>query len=360
MTTGIAHQRLFNHHIAGEKLQQPEDVVRWMGALQAQDYQQALWAVGLRLHSATQAAVEQAIADRKILRTWPMRGTLHFVPAEDAHWMLKLTAARVLASDRRRQEQLELDEATIKRAQKLFEAALAGGKRLTRPQMMHRLESAGIRTQGQRGYHLLWYLAQKGLICLGPMEEKQQTFVLLDEWVPHARQFSREEALAVLAERYIASHGPATAQDFAWWTGLPIADAKAGLEAAKAGLVTETINGQTYWMAQHAPGRQAGSPSGVYLLPGFDEYLLGYKDRSAVLAAEYAPKIVPGNSGMFLPMLVVAGQVVGTWKRTLRKNALALAFIPFTPLGDVEARAVEAAKAYGDFLGLPLAGQAIL
>src|SRR5579871_3868578 len=120
MQTAIAHQRLFNQHIAGEKFQQPEEVVRWMGALQAQDYQQALWAIGLRTQSASQATIEQAIENRTILRTWPMRGTLHFVPAEDAQWMLKLSAVRMLASDRRRQQQLELDETIIARAHKLF------------------------------------------------------------------------------------------------------------------------------------------------------------------------------------------------------------------------------------------------
>jgi hypothetical protein len=354
MQTNIAHQRLFNQHIAGEKFQQPEEVVRWMGALQAQDYQQALWAIGLRAQSAVQATIEQAIADRKILRTWPMRGTLHFVPAEDAQWMLKLTATRILASDRRRQQQLELNETIIARAHKLFEDALQGGKRLTRQDMMQLLEGAGISTQGQRGYHLLWYLAQTGLICLGPMEDKQQTFVLLDEWVPHARQLSREESLAVLTERYAASHGPATLQDFAGWAGITLTEAKAGLEAAKARLVSETIDGQVYWMGEAAPGQQARSTSSVYLLPGFDEYLLGYKDRSAVLAAEHAPKVVPGGNGVFFPMIVVAGQVVGTWKRTLGKKALDVAFIPFTSLGEAEAQAIEAARAYSDFLGVPL------
>jgi hypothetical protein len=360
MQTDIAHQRLFNQHIAGEKFQQPEEVVRWMGALQAQDYQQALWAIGLRTQSASQATIEQAIENRTILRTWPMRGTLHFVPAEDAQWMLKLSAVRMLASDRRRQQQLELDEAIIARAHKLFEGALQGGKRLTRADMMQLLEGAGISTLGQRGYHLLWYLAQTGLICLGPMEDKQQTFVLLEEWVPHARQVSREESLAAFAERYFRSHGPATIQDFAGWAGITLTDAKAGLEAAKAGLISEEIDGQVYWMAEAAPGQQARQTPGVYLLPGFDEYLLGYKDRSAVLAAEHAPRIVPGGNGVFFPMIVVAGQVVGTWKRALGKKALNVALTPFMPLGDAEEQAIEAAKAYSNFLGLPLVTRSTL
>lgn len=355
MQADIAHQRLFNQRIAGEKFQQPEEVVRWMGALQAQDYQQALWAIGLRTQSAARAAIEQAIENRKILRTWPMRGTLHFVPAEDAHWMLKLGAARMSASEARRMEQqLELDQATIARARQLFENALQGGKRLPRQEMMQVLEDAGIRTQGQRGYILLGYLAETGVLCLGPMKDKQQTFVLLDEWVSHAQQWSREESLAVFAERYFTSHGPATIQDFARWAGITLTDAKAGLEAAKTGLVSEKIDGQVYWMAEAAQGRQTYQTPSVYLLPGFDEYLLGYKDRSAVLAAEHAPKIVPGGNGIFLPMIVVAGQVVGTWKRALGKKALSVSFLLFTPLGNAEEQAIEAAKLYSDFIGLPL------
>lgn len=357
--TAIAHQRLFNQRIDGEKFKKPEEVVRWMGAMQAQDYLQSLWAIGLRMQSVTVADIEQAIADRKILRTWPMRGTIHFVPPEDAKWMLKLSAVRMLARDKRRREQLELDETIIEHSQKLFHDALKGGKQLSRLNMMKLLADAGINPEGQRGYHLLWYMAQTGLICFGPIEDKQQTFVLLDEWVPTSRQLSREESLAVLAERYVVSHGPATLYDFAGWAGLTVTDAKAGLEAAKSGLLLEKIHGQEYWLAKDAPGQKAHTTSSVFLLPGFDEYLLGYKDRSAVLAAEHAQKIVPGNNGIFLPTIVVAGQVVGTWKRTLGKNALDIRLKPFTQLGNSEERAIEAAKWYSDFLGLPLSSTAI-
>ncbi|HXR64610.1 MAG TPA: winged helix DNA-binding domain-containing protein [Ktedonobacteraceae bacterium] len=359
MNTDIASQRLLNQHIAGEQFKQPEEVVRWMGAMQAQDYLQALWAIGLRVQSATLATIEQAINAGKILRTWPMRGTLHFVPSEDAQWMLKLSATRMLAGDKRRQKQLEIDETILARTHQLFRDALTGGKRLSRLHMMKLLEDAGISTQGQRGYHLLWYMAQAGLICLGPLENKGQTFVLLNEWAPQARELSREEGLVELARRYFTSHGPATIQDFAWWAGLTLTDARIGLEAVKAAFLVDKIDGQEYWIAQDAAEQNAGNPSSVHLLPGFDEYLLGYKDRSAVLAAEHSNKIVPGNNGVFFPMIVVAGLVAGTWKRTLGKNTLDIVLKPFAPLGDVEEQAIEAAKEYSDFLGLPLASKEI-
>jgi len=350
--TALAHRRLLNHHIEGEKFETPEEVVKWMGALQAQDYQQSLWAIGLRTQSATVADIEQAITDKKILRTWPMRGTIHVVPSEDAQWMLTLSAPRMITGSKRRLEQLELDTPTIQHAHKLFHDALRGGKRFSRSNMMHLLEGAGIRTPGQRGYHLLWYMAQTGLICMGPIEDKQQTFVLLDEWVTTSRKLSREESLAELAERYVTSHGPATLHDLARWAGLTVTDARAGLEAATSRLLSEKSNSQEYWMSKDAVGQKACNPSGVHLLPGFDEYLLGYKDRSSVLAAEHAPKIVPGNNGIFLPTLVVSGQVVGTWKRTIRKNALDILLRPFTPLENAQERALEAVKRYRSFLGV--------
>jgi hypothetical protein len=352
--------RLLNQRIEGEKCEKPEEVVKWMGALQAQDYQQSLWAIGLRMQAATVADIEQAIVDRKIVRTWPMRGTLHFVPSEDIRWMLSLSASRMLAQERRRREQLELDDAIMERCQERFSGALQGNRRLSRPKMMQLLEDAKISTAHQRGYHILWYLSVTGLLCLGPMQDKQQTFVLLDEWVPRAQSLSREESLASLARRYFASHGPATMSDFAWWAGLTRADARLGLEGAQGDLMTDQRNGQAYWMTKGAEGQCADDPSKVHLLPGFDEHLLGYKDRSAVLAAEHAQMVVPGNNGMFLPTLVVAGQVVGTWKRRLTKKALEITLHPFIPLEVSQESLLEAAQRYSHFLGLSLSAVKVM
>jgi hypothetical protein len=315
---------------------------------------QALWAIGLRLKSATVADIEQAILDGRILRTWPMRGTLHFVPPEDTKWMLKLSASRVLAKDGRRLSQLRLDEKIMERCKEIFYDALNGNKRLTRPDMMKLLEEAGISIENQRGYHILWYVSQSGLICLGPMQDRQQTFVLLDEWVPGSRDLPREESLLELARRYFASHGPTTVHDFAWWAGLTVTEARLGLEAAMPELISQTIDGKDYWMASHRPDNAAYDESGVDLLPAFDEYLIGYKDRAAVLDGEDAQRVVPGNNGVFLPTIVVGGRVVGTWKRKLKKNSIDITLSPFTHLSDLDKRATEATKLYSDFVGLPL------
>ncbi len=357
MDMDIAGRRLFNQRIGGEKLEKPDEVVRWLGAVQAQDYLQSLWAIGLRLESATVADVERAISDGEILRTWPMRGTIHFVPPEDAKWMLELSASRMLARDKRRQEQLGLDEEILERCKGLFHDVLRGGRRLSRQDMMALLEEASISTEKQRGYHILWYAAQSGLICMGPRQDKQQTFVLLDEWAPDSRRLSREESLAELARRYFAGHGPATVHDFARWAGLTVTEARSGIGMAE--LVSEKIDGDEYWTVADAPGHAVRNRSGVHLLPGFDEYLIGYKDRGAVLAAEHAHKIVPGNNGIFMPTIVVDGQVAGTWKRKLKKNAIDVTLDPFVQFGDQEEKFVEAVEAYSDFVGLPVSSVAI-
>ncbi len=359
----IGMHRLVTHRLGGTACATPEDVVRWMGALQAQAYGQALWAIGLRTQAATVADVERAIAERRIVLTWPLRGTLHVIPAQDARWMLTVSAPRTLRAARGRMAQLELDEATIERCAALFRDALTGGKRLTRPAMMKLLADAGISPTAQRGYHILWQTAQAGVICLGPLEGRQQTVVLLDEWIPAARDLPREDAVAELAGRYFTSHGPATVHDFAWWTGLTLTEARAGLDGVTSRLVVDKRGGTEYWLsaaAGSAAGRSAtDEASRVHLLPGFDEYVLGYKDRGDVLAPEHASKIVPGNNGIFMPALVVDGQVIGTWTRTRTRTGLSLTLHPFAPLTAPDDSIAAAAERYGAFIGLPVTSIAV-
>jgi hypothetical protein len=350
----IAHQRLYNQQIAGATFKAPGEVVGWLGAVQAQDYLGSLWAVGLRVRGATEASIEQAIADRTIVRTWPMRGTLHFVAAADARWMPELLTPRVISRSAGRYRQLELDDATFARSKELFIEALEGGRQLSRPAMYQVLEAAGISAAGQRGIHIFGRLAQEGLLCFGTREGKQPTFVLLDEWVPNARSMERDEALAELTRRYFTGHGPATVQDLMWWSGLTATEVKAGLEMVKTELVKETIDGQTYYKSPTAPAAIDNAPS-LYLLAPFDEYLLGYKDRSAVLRAEDVQRVNPGSNGVFSPIIVVDGRVVGTWKRAFKKGGVLVTPLPFATLNDAELEAfVVAASRYGDFLGMPV------
>ncbi len=350
-SSAIARQRLVSQQIARHSFETPGEVVAHLGAVQAQDYPGALWSVGLRLPEkvgATEADVERALAERRIVRTWPMRGTLHFVAAADVRWMLDLLAPRVLEKSAPRRVQLELDEATLAAGARLFEKALAGGRQLTRAAMCALLDEAGISPAGQRGYHMLAYLAQTGLLCFGAAEGKQQTFTLLEEWVPNAARLPRDEALATLAQRYFTGHGPATVQDFTWWSGLTVTEARAGLAAAAGGLACEKVGGKEYWTGQ---GQAAAPGAGVHLLPGFDEYMLGYTDRSAALDRAHAARVHPGGNGIFRATLVSDGRVVGVWRRTLKAKAVALALEPFAALDEAEQEAaVRAAERYGRYL----------
>lgn len=346
----IARYRLHAQSIEGKKFDTPLEAVKHMGALQAQDFGQAVWAVGLRTATPSLRAVEQAIASREIVLTWPMRGTIHFVPAEDAKWMVELMASRMLAASRYNQRSLNVTEEIIAQAGRTFKKQLSGGKQATRSAMMQGLASTGIDTSGQRGYHLLRHFSLTGLICLASAEGKQQTFALMDEWVKSSKQLSKEEALAELTKRYFISHGPASLRDFVNWTGLTTTDAKQGLEAIKPHLISEIIDGTQFWFS---PNITVKASSHIHLLPGFDEYFLGYKDRQHIIRAEDATKVVPGGNGVFKPLIVQNGQVVGTWKRQVKKQGVKISYDFFNdPI--VEAKLNSQAKAYALFLGLPL------
>lgn len=332
----------------------PAATVRWFGAVQAQDYLGALWAIGLRTRAATELAVERAIAERSIVRTWPLRGTLHFVAAEDARWISTLCAPRTLARNARRlKQEFEIDARLIARSGKVLIDALHDGKGVSRPDLYRRLESARIATGGSRGLHLLWWHAHEGLICLGPRAGKQQTFVLTDEWLPATTRRSRDESLAELARRYFTSHGPATIRDFAWWSGLAAADAEAARESVARELEAVTIEGQTYWQATGTPDARA--QAGCHLLPAYDEYTVAYQDRSAVLSNELAARADSGH-GIFHPAIVIDGQVAGTWSRELKKTSVAITCRPFARLDRRQSQALAAAaQRYAQFLGLALA-----
>ncbi|MDQ6656590.1 MAG: winged helix DNA-binding domain-containing protein, partial [Verrucomicrobiota bacterium] len=280
------------------------------------------------------------------------RGTVHFVAAQDVHWLLELLTPRILAGALKRAEQIGLDGQTLSRCRALFREALAGGQQLTRAALLGVLEQAGIAIDAHRSYHIIWRLAQERLICFGPRAGKQPTFVWLDDWVPPARPVERTEALRELAVRYFTSHGPATLQDFVWWSGLRISEARKAIESAP--LAREMVNGEPAWCGEGAADPATITPS-AQLLPAFDEYLLGYKDRSAVLDRAHAIRIVPGRNGIFLPIAVVNGRVVGTWKRIVKSKGAVVTVAPFSGLSVAARKQLRtAADTYADFLSLPV------
>lgn len=342
---------------AGATYADPTAAVEHLGAMQAQDYAGSLWSVGLRCAPGTTATdVEDAIANRTIVRTWPMRGTLHLVPPADVRWMLTLLTPRAIARAAKRHAQLGLTDEVFAHAARLFTEALKGGRMLARPDAMELLEADGIPTGDQRGYHVLWHLAQEALLCCGPVQDKQQTFVLLDEWVPPGAGDqdapSAEHAIARLAEKYFAARGPATIADFAWWAGVPKGEAQEGLDAIAHRLEMLTVHGAQYWMSPATDDDDVQNEKPlVHLLPGFDEYMLGYTDRSLQLGDNrrtYGSSV--SANGMFSATVVIDGHVAGTWRRTLKKDHVDIAVRPFRKLKHAEIDALDHAAAnYGAF-----------
>jgi hypothetical protein len=302
------------------------------------------------MRTSSESEIERAIADRSIVRTWPMRGTIHFVVPEDARWMLKHFTPRVIARSRGRYRQFELDEAVFSKSRKVLTKVLQGGKSLTRNTLYDVLEGANISTAKSRGLHIIGHLAREGLLCFGARQGKQPTFVLLEEWLPPAKPSGREEAVAELTKRYFSSHGPATLQDFVWWSGVTISEAKAGLEAMKmkTSLYCKNVDGQTYWLTEKS--LTASSEKG-YLLPFFDEFLVAYKDRTATLAPSHTRHLNAGG-GLLNPTVVLKGQVVGIWKRALKKDEVVIQLSPFNKLEDDQLEKITlAAQRYAKFIG---------
>jgi hypothetical protein len=346
----IARQRLWNQQIAQPSFTQPGQVVAWLGAIQAQDYLGALWAVGLRMPSATEQVIEQAIAEKQIVRTWPMRGTIHFVAPADARWMLDLLTPRVIQRSQPRLKQLGLDAAIVQMSAKIIAKALEGGKQLTRNELYQVLESAQIATSGQRGLHILGQLAHQQLICFGARSGKQPTFTLFDEWLPDAPTLPSDQALPLLAMRYFAGHGPASIHDLIWWSGLTRSAAKAAIAGCDAQLAHERIGDQEYYWVPGAT--QPTTEPTVALLPPFDEWLVGYRDRSATLDPAHMQLVVPGSNGIFNPIMVADGRVVGTWKRVLAAATVTSTYSPFGPLRDLHMEQFHgAAQRYAQFVG---------
>lgn len=318
----------------------PRAAVSSLVAVQAQDHLASLWAIGLRVADSTEADVERSIG-KDLIRTWPLRGTLHLVAADDARWLLELVAPKTLAGAAKRFRDLGLDDAAFSRARKVLEPALAT-EALTRPEVYARLESVGLDTSKTRGLHVLFRLAQERFLCFGPRVGSQPTFTLFDRLVPaHQRRRTREEALAELATRYFAGHGPATTADFTWWSGLSAADARHAISAAQLG--HEDLDGERLWLA----GTPSPRSEVVCLLPPFDEFIVAFKNRHHVV--DDPRHVNQGGNGILSAVIVAGGRVVGTWKRTLSRRGVSVHVS-----GPVRAGYSVAVERYAQFLGRPL------
>lgn len=332
-------------------LETPAEVVSWFGAVQAQDYFGSLWAIGQRMKKPNEASIEQAVANREIVRTWPMRGTLHFVDPQHVRWMLKLLTPRIIQRAASVYRQAELDKKVFSKGMKVFEKILTGNIQLTRDEMYTALEKAKISTANTRGLHILGYASQQGLICLGPRKGKQPTYTLLEEWLPPVKAISKDEAFARLALIYFRSHGPATLQDFSWWTGLTKTEAQSALSSIEKQLTSESVDGKTFWFSSEAVSVKRKTQT-AHLLSAYDEYTVGYTEREVFLDPRHAER---SGNGIFSPVILLDGKVEGTWKRTLVKDHVHVDLKPFTKFTDAQTqRITKAAKRYSLFVKKPL------
>jgi hypothetical protein len=351
----IARRRLANQHLTAATLTTPADVVRLLGAVQAQDYAGAKWAIALRTRGTVDGIVEQALTDGSIIRTHVLRPTWHFVTPADIRWMLALTAPRVKAAMAYYDRKLELDDALFRRSNAAIARALRDDKQLTRAELAEVLRRARIDVTGsQRLGHLMLRAELDGVVCSGARRGKQFTYALLEERVPPAAALDRDEALLELTKRYFATRGPATSKDFAWWSGLTVADAMKGVEMAGAALKREVVDDHVYWSDPSMRPRTRQSPT-AYLLPNYDEYFIGFKDRSVIGQRLTSSELVTGGDALTTHVVIVDGQLVGGWKRTVTTKAVVLELSLLTRLAKLEERAVgAAANAYGRFLQLPV------
>ncbi len=345
----ISNARLVCQQVAGTAFTTPKEIVSWMGAMQAQDYHMAKWAMGLRLPGATDAIIEDAFNKGEILRTHVLRPTWHFVAAEDILWMLKLTAPHLNQAMKSRQRQLGLNEKIFSKSNSIIERALEPGEHLTRAELIAELEKAGIVPNSLQSLHLMEHAELNGIICSGSRKGKNHTYALLEKRVKKAKSITREEALAKLAERYFTSHGPATVEDFIWWSGLPAADARHGLEMVKKSFIPEIIKAKKYWLPSSF-SVQVKSRLSFHLLPAFDEYIISYRDRTPAIPHEHHSKAFSSN-GIFWPVMVMNGKVIGVWKRNIQKDNVIVEAQFFKEASNVAISSFKKeSKKYGRFL----------
>jgi winged helix DNA-binding protein len=351
----ITRLRVANQCLAGSEFSRPDEVVRWFGAMQSQDLPASLYAIGLRMREATEDLVERALTDGSIVRSWPMRRTIHCMAAEDVRWMIRMLAPRGIARMQTYYRAMKISDEELERAGKVLESALARDTRLTRAELYERLNAEGVATSTthvpMRGLHLLVHWAQAGLICLAARRGKQPTFALLEDWTPPGRDLSGDDALTELATVYFRAHAPATVKDFSWWSGLVMGEAKRAVQLAREVLRCTTIAGAEYWRLRDVAA--ASGPLPLLLLPAYDEYTVAYADRSFAGDPELLPSIGHGLA----PNIVVEGRIAGTWKRTFvaQRSVAVTPSLLRTFSKKEQASLGRCFQRYADFLGRPLA-----
>jgi len=347
--TDIIKFRLSNQRIASSEFKRPEEILGWFGAMQAQVFAMAKWAFGLRLKDETEGSIDILFNEGKILRTHLLRPTWHFVAPQDIRWMIALTAPRVHAVNKYYYKKFELDSSVFKRANAEIVKMLRGGKTLTRTALNKALSRAKIKADGLRLSYIFMQAELEGIICSGPRAGKQFTYALLDERVPLTKPMHLQDSLAELSKRYFASRGPATLQDFVWWSGLTSKQANEGIAMLGKNFIHERSGNQDY-VLNPASFRNETKGQTSFLMPDYDEYGIGYKDRSALLKKIQQTATDVTNVSPYSHMLIVDGVISGTWK-VLDRKPIEVEVTPFFPMPKMKQQAIaQAVKRYKSFL----------
>jgi hypothetical protein len=348
----IVRRRMSNQRLLGKPFARPEQAVAWHLAVQSQDYSGAKWALGQRTASATDASVEAAFNRGRLLRTHVLRPTWHFVAPTDARWLLELSSERIRAFSTPYFRKHGLDARALKRSRRVLEKMLGAGEQLTRDELGVALAAEGLPVRGEALSYQLIAAELDAVLISGARRGKQHTYVAFDQRVPRAAPLPRDEALALLARRYLEGHGPALVQDLAWWAGLTIADAKRGVEAASDELESASVDGKTYWFRPTERAAPFDAPV-VHLLPNYDEQLIAYKHRANAVDASLLSKVSVGSGIFDGHLLMVDGQLAGGWRREAGKSNVKIEVTFIRSASAREKRALSAAAVrYGAFLGL--------
>jgi hypothetical protein len=347
----IANIRLFCQQIYNQQFINIVELVEWMGAIQAQDFLMAKWGIGLRTKNTTEQIIEEVYNKGEIIRTHIMRPTWHIVSAYDLTWMMNLTSQRILNSAKGRLTELELTDEVLIKCTKIIEKSLLIETNLTRSDIAEKLNIHKIITNENRLSHILFYLELKSVICSGPIVNNKLTYALFQQRVQYIKNLTYDEALAKLAGRFFKSHGPATINDFIWWSGLTSREAKIAIELIKSNFIAETLGSEKYWFSEPL---RINLKNTVSLLPAYDEFLISYKNRSASIS-EHLVKHAISSNGIFRPIIIINGQVAGAWKRSIKKNNVEIKLKFFTSINksNKELIKIEIEK-FEHFIGKPV------
>lgn len=342
----LAPLRMRNQRLWGTRFDTPKEVVQWLGAMQAQEFGLAKWAIAQRTHGMERADVEQAFADGTIVRTHVLRPTWHFALGADIRWILKATAPRVHALNAYYNRQHKLDTKLVAKSNPIIATALEGGAHLTRSELAAALARGGIRASGNRLAYIVMRAELDAIVCSGTMRGKQHTYALLDERIPKEKPLDREAALAELTRRYFTSRGPATLNDFARWSSLTAAEGREGLGLVGKDLESAVIDGRTYWFGP-LPRASASTKPRVDLVQGYDEIIMSYSESRD-------PSFAPTDSRL-LHTVLLDGRMIGKWKPVAHRNSVVVKTVLNRALNRLESKALgDAIQAYSRFAGVPL------